>query len=86
MIEKGQRLKKGDILCNNYAGKSNPYKYIMYVKRGSNGTEKTIDCLAYDGSIIRLREFLNQLIVVGHLDEYDKFVRALKTLKNFETK
>ena len=80
MIEEGRRLNKGDILRNDWAGSNNPYKYVMYVRRGEN----TIDCLTYDGKIIRLGKHQNKLVVVGHIKEYDEFIRALKKLKDGE--
>lgn len=77
MIEDGQRLNKGDILRNDWAGVNNPNKYIMYVRRGEN----IIHCLTHEGKMIGLGKHNNKLVVVGHIKEYDDFVRALKKMK-----
>ena len=81
MIEKGQRLRKGDILRNDWTGEDNPLHYTLYIKRGKSGSQKTIVCLSYDGRIIDWCERDNRLCVVGHLQEYDNFVNSLYRLK-----
>ena len=80
MIEDGQRLRKGDILRNDWAGKNNPHRYVMYISRGEN----IINCLAYDGKIIGVGKHQNKLVVVGHIKEYDDFIRELRKLKDGE--
>ena len=77
MIEKGQKLHKGDILRNDWTGEDSPLHYTMYIKRGKSGSQKTIDCLSYDGRIVQWCEYDNRLVVVGHLKEYDDFIKAL---------
>ena len=84
MIEKGQRLYKGDILRNDWAGETNPTLYTMYVKRGKVGNCATFDCIAYDGRIIHHGEQNNRLVVVGHLKEYDEFIKALSKLRSMK--
>lgn len=84
MIEKGQRLKKGDILRNDWAGKANPQKYTMYIGRGKVGRNPTIDCLSFDMRIAKHSEWNNRLVVVGHLEEYDEFVKALACIRTYE--
>lgn len=78
MIEKGQRIKPGDILRNYWAGEANPQKYTMYLRRGKVGNQRTIDCVAYDGRIVHHCELDNRLVVVGHMKEYDDLVDALR--------
>lgn len=80
MIEKGQRLKPGDILRNDWAGENNPQKYTMYLKRGKVGNQKTIDCIAADGRMVHHCESDNRLVIVGHMDWYDKFKSALSQI------
>lgn len=86
MIEKGQRLKKGDILRNDWAGDVNPQKYTMYIKRGEVDGQKTIVCLSYDGRLVHHCERDNRLSIVGHIAEYDEFIKALMKLKGQDAK
>ena len=81
MIEKDQRLRPGDILRNDWAGKTNPALYTMYIKRGKVGKCPTIDCLTYDGRITHHSIQDNRLVVVGHLKEYDEFIKALSCIR-----
>ena len=81
MIEKCQRMRRGDVLRNDWAGEENPYKYTMYIRKGKHCGHTTIDCLSYDGKIVRHGEQDNRLVVVGHLKEYDDFICALKNIK-----
>ncbi len=81
MIEKGQRLHPGDILRNDWASETNPNLYIMYVKRGKVGQHPTFDCLAYDGRMRHYGVDDNRLVVVGHLNKYDEFIKALSKLR-----
>ena len=80
MIEDFQRLHKGDILRNDWAGKNNPHRYVMYICT----MENVIKCLAYDGEIISVGKHQNKLVVVGHIKEYDNFIRALRKIKDCE--
>ena len=81
MIKKGQRLHPGDVLRNDWSGDGNPKKFSMYIKRGSVNGHRTIDCVAYDGGIVRWAETENRLVVVGHLHEYDALKKALSMLE-----
>ena len=80
MIEDWKRLHKGDILRNDWAGENNPNRYVMYISTGEN----IIKCLTYDGEIIGLGKHNNKLVIVGHIKEYDDFIRELRKLKDGE--
>lgn len=80
MIEKGQRIKPGDILRNDWAGDDNPHKYTMYLGRAKACGQQTFKCLAYNNSIVHHCASNNRLVVVGHLKEYDEFIDGLKNL------
>lgn len=82
--EKDQRLKTGDILRNDWAGEDNPRKYTMYIRRGKLGNQKTIDCLSADGQIVHHYESDNRLVVVGHMNSYDKFKSALSQMRSYQ--
>ena len=41
---------------------------------------KTINSLCSDGKIIHLIKEDNKIEVVGHIDEYDAFIKALRKL------
>lgn len=84
MIEKGQRLHPGDILRNDWASESNPAYYTMYIKRGKVGKCSTFDCLTYDGRMMHFGVQDNRLVVVGHLKEYDEFIKALSCIGTHE--
>lgn len=81
-------FKKGDILKNNYAGEENPVRYVMFLKCGTirqgRYTSKSYDCIGYDGSKVQFFRDDHQLEVVGHMDEYDAFLVALKKLKGWK--
>lgn len=82
MIEDWKRLHKGDILRNDWAGEINPHRYVMYISTMKN----VIKCLAYDGEIVSVGKHNNKLVVVGHIKEYDDFIRALRKLKGGDEK
>lgn len=80
MIDPMQRLRAGDVLRNDWASDDNPQKYTMYLKRGKLGNYKTFQCIAYDGCICHHEISNNRLEVVGHINEYDDYMAALRRL------
>lgn len=80
--------KKGDIVRNNYAGETNPNRYLMYIGKGQirqgRYTSKSYDCLNYNGKKVQFFRDDNQLVVVGHMPEYDAFLAALKRLPKLQ--
>lgn len=75
-------FRKGDIVRNIYAGDGNPQRYLMYVGKGTVFGSKSYDCIAYDGKKVQFYQADDPLEVVGHMDEFDSFIAALKRLKN----
>lgn len=80
MIKEGQRLHKGDLLRNDWAGENNPQKITMYIGRGKIGSNETIKALSHDGRVVHHCKKDNRLVVVGHLFAYDAFVEALSRI------
>lgn len=80
MVEKGQQLEPGDVLRNDWVGNDNPLRYTMYLKRGEERNLKTIDCIAYDGRMVRYSELNNKLVFVGHMEWFDKLKSTLSQL------
>ena len=80
-------FKKGDIVKNNYAGESNPFKYLMFLKCGTithgRYRHKAYDCISYSGEKVQFFRDGNQLEIVGHMAEFDAFLVALKKLKGW---
>ena len=85
-----EKFKRGDIVRNVWAGSGNPYKYLMYIGKGTvkqgRYTHKVFCCIGYDGKKVNL--FMDgikpgepSIEKIGHIDEYDKFMSALKMLK-----
>lgn len=81
----GSGFSRGDIVKNNYAGESNPLRYLVYLRKGTirqgRYSHKSFDCLGYDGKIVQFFRDDAQLEKVGHMDEFDAFLSALKSLK-----
>lgn len=77
-------FKKGDILKNNYAGEGNSFRYVMFLCsstiRQGRYKHKGYDCMGWDGSKVQFFRDDNQLKIVGHMNEYDAFLAALKKL------
>lgn len=77
-------LRKGDIVKNIYAGEGNPNRFLMFLGKGTirqgRYTHKSFDCLAYDGRKVQLFRDNEPLEHVGHMDEYDAFIAALRKL------
>ena len=80
MIDPKQQLRAGDVLRNDWASDTNPQKYTMYLKRGKVCNDKTFQCIAYDGRICHHSISDNRLEVVGHINEYDAYMAALRRL------
>lgn len=88
---KGETFRRGDIVRNVWAGDGNPYQYVMYLGKSTirqgRYCHKVYEAIGYDGKKIHLftdgREPGEPSIVkVGHMEEYDKFMSALKQLKD----
>ncbi len=81
-------FRKGDIIINIYAGAGNPNRYLMYVGKGAirqgRYIHKSYDCITYDGKKAQFFRDDAQFEVVGHMDEFDSFMAALKRLKGME--
>lgn len=81
-----EALVRGDIVKNNYAGEGNPYRYLAYLRKGEiwqgRYSSKSYDCLGHDGKIVQFFRDDAQLEKVGHMDELDAFMDALRGLKS----
>lgn len=90
MVDKFERcpFKKGDILKNKFAGENNPYRYVMFLKCGTirqgKFSNKSYDCMGYDGKKAQFFRDDNQFECVGHLKEFDIFLAELKKLKGLK--
>lgn len=77
-------LRKGDIVRNIYAGKGNPCAYLLYLGKGTcrqgRYRHKVYDCIGYDGKKVQVLRENDPLVLVGHMDEFDAFLAALKGL------
>ena len=73
-------MRKGDIIANGWASEKNPHYLSMYIGIGTTNSMKTINSLCSDGKIIHLIKEDNKIEVVGHIDEYDAFIKALRKL------
>ncbi len=78
-------FRKGDIVRNLYAGEGNPCRYLMYFGKGTvrqgRYTHKTYDCIDYSGEKAHFIRDDAHFEVVGHMEEFDSFIAALKNLK-----
>lgn len=78
-------FRKGDIIRNLWVGSKNPEAYLLYIRKSSvklgGYTMESYECLAYDGRSVHLFANGAKLEFVGHMEEYDKFIAALKNLK-----
>ena len=79
---------KGDILLNLYAGKGNPFRYVMFLECGTirqgRYRHKSYDCIGYDGTKHQFFRDDNQFVKVGHMYAFDAFVAALDGLRDIE--
>lgn len=76
---------KGDIVVNLYTTEANPNHFLLYIKKGycqqGRYRHKTYDCIAYDGRKVQLFRDDGGVKKVGHMDEFDIFMAALKKLR-----
>lgn len=74
-------MRKGDIVVNVNTSRENIYHHLMYL--GKVG--RCYECLDFEGRKIKLYctniRGEDTLTVVGHMNEYDTFVKALRLLK-----
>lgn len=79
-------LRKGDIVNNTYAGENNPTRYLLYIKKGTcrqgRYTHKVYDCIDYEGQKTQIMRDPDGLVKVGHMEEFDAFMAALRALKD----
>lgn len=79
-------MKKGDIIINEWAGQSNPTRKLLFLKASSikqgRYSHKTYECLSYDGRKVHLFRDDDHITVVGHMEEFDAFIAALKKMEN----
>lgn len=66
---------------NRFAGERNPIKYTVFLE---DGYFNHYVCMAHDGRKVYFDRDDNPLLVVGHMDEFDRLVIALKKLKHME--
>ncbi len=78
----GTTPKKGDIIKNLWAGENNPQKYLLYIGKSSMQRSKTYRCVCYSGDNVHLLRDDARIEIVGHMDEFDRFIEALKKLKD----
>lgn len=79
-------FRKGDIVQNIFAAKGNPYRFLIYMGKGTcrqgRYVHKTYDCIGYDGSKVQLFRDPDGLVCIGHMQEFDEFLDALAALKD----
>lgn len=87
-----EKIEKGDIIKNNFAGDGNPIKYLLYLGKGTikqgRYTHSVYKCLSFDEEKVNLftgkyTDGIPVMTYIGHMDEYDDFIKQLKTLKEF---
>lgn len=81
-------LHKGDIVRNRFAGSNNPHRYLLYLGehtiRQGRYRSKGYLCLGYDQKKVELFRQDEPLEYIGHMKEYDDFIKALKRLQGIE--
>lgn len=82
------KFKKGDIVRNIFAGKGNPTSHLLYLGKGTcrqgRYSHKVYDCIGYDGQKVQVFREDEPLVVVGHMNEFDDFIAALRKLGSME--
>lgn len=87
-----EKIEKGDIIKNNFAGTGSSIKYLLYLGKGTikqgRYTHSVYKCLSFDGKKVNLftekhTGGIPAMIYIGHMDEYDAFIKKLRILKNF---
>lgn len=87
-------FKRGDIVRNIYAGDRNPSKYLLYLGKSTirqgRYSHPGYDCLNFYGERVQLFRDGGDICSdctlekVGHMQEFDRFLAALKRLRNME--
>lgn len=70
-------MKRGDIVENKFVPKGHKYRYLLY----SGANELGHSYVTYDGHTLDYGP--KELKVVGHMDEFDAFMDAIKRLKDY---
>lgn len=82
--------RTGDIVRNIFAGEGNPFRYLLYIGKGTarqgRYSHKVYNCIGFNGEKVQLFRDPDGLVKVGHMDEFDAFVTALNALKGERTK
>lgn len=77
---------RGDVIRNNHAGKGNPIRHLLYVGKGTirqgRYTHKSYDFIGYDGKKVQIFRDDADIEKIGHMEEFDSFLSALKRLKD----
>lgn len=85
-----EKFHRGDIVRNVWAGDGNPFKHLLYLGPGTTKqgryTHKVFHCIGYDGRKVDLfcegkEPGEPSIKKIGHMEEYDRFISALKMLK-----
>ena len=80
-------FRRGDIIKNNHSGEGNPIKYLLYIGKGTirqgRYTHKSYDFIGYDGKKVQMFRDDADIEKVGHMDEFEAFMSALKSLKDW---
>lgn len=88
MADKEKSFRKGDIVRNIYAGKTNPERYLLYIGkctiRQGRYTSNGYLCRNWEGEKVEFFQKDNPLEYMGHMDAFDEFMAALKKLKDME--
>lgn len=84
-FEKDGEYVKGDIVINLFTTAANPCHRLLFIRKGTcrqgRYTHKTYDCIDYSGRKVQLFRNEKCLKKVGHMDEFDHFLEALKNLR-----
>lgn len=79
------KLRRGDIIRNGWAGENNPNRDLVFLRKSSikqgRYSHPTYECLTYEGKRLHLFRNDARIEVIGHMDEFDNFMDALKALK-----
>lgn len=81
-----KEFSRGDIVRNNHAGEGNPIRHLLYIGKGTirqgRYMHKSYDFIGYDGKKVQIFREDADIEKVGHMDEFDAFLAALKRLKD----
>lgn len=77
-------FRKGDIVRNIFAGENNPTAHLLYLGKGTcrqgRYSHKVYNCIGYDGTKVQVFRNPEPFVLVGHMDEFDAFMAALRSL------